>query len=417
MKLHSGNFAWQHNLHHPPKYKTLQQNLSCDCLVVGGGVSGALCAYLLAESGVNTVLIDKRTIASGSTLANTGLIQYSNDKTLTSLIYTFGEEQAVRFYQLCREAVDKLIKLGESLNKDARFHPRNSLYFASTEEDAGLLHKEYETLRKYNFPAEWWDKTLIAERFPFERPGAIYNVGDAEGNPYAFVHGLIAAAACMGLTVFENTELTGFEFRQDGVLCRAGKQNIRARHVIIATGYETRKFHKERGAYLTSSYVMVSEPAEHFDDWFERCLLWETARPYLYLRTTPDKRILIGGLDEPLTGGKLDESRYLHQGTCLLRKLHELFPDKRGLKADYTWGGVFGQSRDGLPFFGTHPSYPRCYFLEGYGGNGTVYSMIAAEMITDVLLGKVRPDMEWFSLTRTSKPTPETSSENPKNGN
>ncbi|GAA0133532.1 FAD-dependent oxidoreductase [Paenibacillus sp. YSY-4.3] len=414
MKLHSGNFVWQDTLHHPPQYETLQQNISCDCLVVGGGISGALCAYLLTESGINTALIDKRSIASGSTLANTGLMQYSNDKTLTSLIHTFGEERAVQFYHMCQEGVSKLLKLSQSLKAEARFLPRNSIYFASTEEDADLLHQEFETLRKYNFPVDWWDKAPIADRFPFEKPGAIYNTGDAEGNPFAFVHGLIEAASAMGLAVFENTEGAGFEFQQHGVLCRAGKHAIRARHVIFATGYETGAFHKERGAYLTSSYVMATEPAEHFDDWFERCLLWETARPYLYMRTTPDKRILIGGLDEPLPGGKLDENRHLHQGKRLVKKVHELFPEKRNLKAAYVWGGVFGQSRDGLPFIGTHPSYPRCYFLEGYGGNGTIYSMIAAEMLTDVLLGKDRPDMEWFSLTRTSKPAPAVGGASPK---
>lgn len=406
MKLHSGNFAWPDTLLHLPEYPALQQNISCDCLIIGGGISGALCAYLLAESGINAALIEKRAIAAGSTLANTGLMQYSNDKTLTSLIHTFGEEPAIRFYKMCREAVGKLLRLSQSLRSEAHFISRNSLYFASSEKDLNLLHEEYETLRKYRFPVEWWERTLIAERFPFEKPGAIYSYGDAEGNPFAFVHGLIEAAASKGVSVFENTEATGFEFRQDGVLCRAGEHAIHAKRIIFATGYESWQFRKERGSHLTASYVMVSEPVEHFDDWFERCLIWETARPYLYMRTTPDNRIMMGGLDESLPGGKLDEARFLHQGNVLLKKLHEMFPEKRQLKAAYSWGAIFGQSRDGLPFIGAHPSYPHCYFLEGYGGNGTVYSMIAAEMITDILTGKARPDMEWFSLTRTAKPSP-----------
>ncbi|WP_316246819.1 NAD(P)/FAD-dependent oxidoreductase [Paenibacillus ihumii] len=405
MKLHSGNFAWQEtNLPDTALYPALQQSLSCDCLIIGGGISGALCAYLLAESGINAVLIDKRTIASGSTLANTGLLQFTNDKMLTAMIHTFGEEPAVRFYGMCREAVDKLIRLSHSLGEEARFIHRSSLYYASTEEDTRSLYEEYHTLRKYRFPVEWWDAALIAERFPFHKPGAIFHHASAEGNPFAFVHGLIEAAISRGVAVFENTEATGFDFREHSVLCRAGKHMIQAKHVIFATGYETQQFHKAKGAYLTSSYVMVTEPVRQFNDWFERCLIWETARPYLYLRTTPDNRIMIGGLDEPLSGGKLDKARYLHQGEQLLKRLHGLFPDKRELKAAYAWGAVFGQSRDGLPFIGTHPEYPRCYFVEGYGGNGTVYSLIAAEMITDVIAGKARPDMEWFSLQRSSKP-------------
>lgn len=395
MELHSGKFLWTDTLRYLPEYPTLQQNIACDCLILGGGISGALCAYLLAESGIKAVLIEKRTIATGSTLANTGLMQFSNDKTLTSMINTFGEEPGVRFYKICQDAVNKLVKLSRNLRSEGtHFISRDSLYFASSEEDLLPLRQEFETLRKYNFPVEWWGEKDISTRFSFQKPGAIYNYGDAEGNPFAFVHGLIEAAASKGILVYENTEATGFEFQENGVLCRVGKHTIKAKHVIFATGYETQQFHKERGSYLTSSYVAVTNPVEHFDDWFKRCLIWESARPYLYMRTTPDNRIMIGGLDESLPGGKLNEERYLHQGQMLLQKLHDLFPDKRELKLEYAWGAVFGQSRDGLPFIGAHPSYPHCYFLKGYGGNGSVYSMIAAEMLTGMLKGEDRPEMQ-----------------------
>ncbi|WP_019638433.1 NAD(P)/FAD-dependent oxidoreductase [Paenibacillus fonticola] len=406
MKLHSGNLAWSHTNHPISAYPSLRQHLSCDCLIIGGGIGGALCAHLLADSHMDTVLIDKRTIASGSTLANTGLIQFSNDKTLTSMINTFGEKPAVRFYKMCQGAVGKLIRISQNLQQEARITPRNSLYLASSEADLSMLREEFTTLCRHHFPVEWWDRNMIAERFPFQKSGAIYSYCDGEGNPFAFVHGLIQAAAANGVSIFEQTEASGFKFLKDGVLCRAGDYTIRAKHVIFSAGYETQQFHKEKGAHLTSSFVMVTEPADHFDDWFERCLIWETARPYLYMRTTPDQRIMIGGLDEPLENDRLDEARHLHQGQVLLEKLHQLFPEKKHLQAAYAYGAVFGESRDGLPYIGPHPDYPHCYFLKGLGGNGAVYSMIAAEMITDVLTGKQRRDMDWFSLTRTSKPTP-----------
>ena len=44
---------------------------------------------------------------------------------------------------------------------------------------------------------------------------------------------------------------------------------------------------------------MVSEPLRDLWWWPDRCLIWETRRPYLYLRTTAEGRVITGGEDEP----------------------------------------------------------------------------------------------------------------------
>ncbi len=406
MKLHTGEPAWRKTLDPIPGYPALTSDTSCDCLIIGGGISGALCAYLLADQGMKTVLVDKNEVGSGSTLANTGILQYANDKTLTSFIHTFGEETAVHFYRLCKDSLNHLKELGRKLHPDLSPKERSSLYMASSDEDVSLLREEYENLRKYGFQVDWWNEEDFSGRFPFRKPGAIYTQGDAEINPFAFVHGLLEQAASKGLQIFEHTPITGWTFQSDGVMCRSGQLIVKAKHVILTTGYETQFLKREPGAYLTSTYAVATEPAAHFKDWHERCLIWETARPYLYMRTTPDGRIMAGGLDEPLSGSFLQEGREIHKGQELLGLIHEMFPEKAGLQAAYSWGAVFGETRDGLPYIGTHPNYPHCFFLEGYGGNGTVCSMLAAEMITDVLSGKPRTDMELFALTRSTKPVP-----------
>ncbi|MNC58339.1 Gamma-glutamylputrescine oxidoreductase [compost metagenome] len=126
----------------------------------------------------------------------------------------------------------------------------------------------------------------------------------------------------------------------------------------------------------------------------------------MYFRTTNDRRIIAGGKDEQLTGPLQRETRVLSQSQRLLEELEALFPEIKGVEAEFSWGGVFGTSHDGLPFIGPHPEYPHCYFIEGYGGNGTVYSMIAAELLSDILTGRARTELELFSLTRTAKPSP-----------
>ncbi|MGV2794806.1 FAD-dependent oxidoreductase, partial [Clostridium perfringens] len=84
MQLHTGHFYWHRNMERIPRNPAVTRHLSCDCLIIGGGISGALCAYLLGNRGVRSILVEKKRIASGSTLANTGILQYANAKTLTS---------------------------------------------------------------------------------------------------------------------------------------------------------------------------------------------------------------------------------------------------------------------------------------------------------------------------------------------
>ncbi|MFP3442602.1 FAD-dependent oxidoreductase, partial [Pantoea sp. SIMBA_133] len=82
------------------------------------------------------------------------------------------------------------------------------------------------------------------------------------------------------------------------------------------------------------------------------------------LRTTPDRRILIGGLDANLN----KKEKLEQQGQQLLNKLHELFPSIETSIA-FEWSAIFGSTKDGLPYIGKHPKYDGVYFMLGYGGN------------------------------------------------
>ncbi|WP_145146722.1 FAD-binding oxidoreductase [Paenibacillus xylanexedens] len=405
MDLVYGTPFWPSTFNSTFNYPALREDISCDCLIIGGGMGGALTSKLLSEKGVNTVVIDKRDIAQGSSSANTGLLQYTNDKTLTSCIHTFGEAKGVRFYELCREAMKQLTQIAGTLDTDPWFIPRTSLCFASSEDDVSLLEEEYQTLKHYGFEAELWNADKIKTHFPFSKPSALYTLGDAEVNPYRFVHALFESANKLGARIYGQTEMIHCEYDEDGVVCHTSNGKIRASKVIFAAGYETQDIKKDRGAYLKTTYAIATKPLHDLKEWFEHSMIWETARPYLYMRTTPDGRIIAGGLDEEIPREDQREIRAKHRGDTLLEEVRSYFP-LDGLAVDYAWGAVFGNTNDGLPLIGTHPDYPHSYFVEGYGGNGTVYSMIAASLITDAITGKQNPDMDLFSLTRTSKPSP-----------
>lgn len=409
MILNKGNLAWPTTLEPIPTYPLLEEDVTCDILIIGGGMGGALLAHTLSERHLNTVLLEKRVIAGGSSSGNTGLLQCFNDKTLTSIINTFGEEIGVTFYQMCEKAIRNLVEVASRLQLDSQLIPRSSLYYASSEDDVMMLQEEYETLRKYGFQTEYWDQARIESSFPFSKPAALYTRGDAEVNPFRFVHALIQAATQSGVTVFEHSEAIRYEYTNEGVICHTQTNRVFAKKVIYTMGYETQEMKPDSNALLKTSYAILTSPINDLSGWHERCMMWETARPYLYMRTTPDNRITAGGLDEHMVDPEEREGRIIHKSEILLNEIRTLFPQYHDLKADYAWASVFGSTHDGLPLIGPHPRYPNSYFIEAYGGNGTVYCMIAAELLGNILTGKDRSELEMFSLTRTNKPSPSAS--------
>ncbi len=406
MKLISGLVPWERTLPHFPVYPVLDGDITCDCLIVGGGMGGAMASYRLSSSGANTVLIDKHAVGKGSTSANTGLLQVANDKSLTSCMNTFGADNGLLFYKLCRKAIGDILKLPGTLDIDPHIIPRSSLLYASFPEDVAALKLEHDHLAAHGFDTEFWEEDKIRAHYSFAKPAAIYSKGDAETNPFRMLHSLIHKACASGVRVYEHTKASHFEFGPQGVTCYTETGRIFANQVIFAMGYETQEMKKDRGAELIHTYAIMTQPLKNLPHWHEQSLIWETARPYLYFRTTNDGRIIAGGKDERLTDPGQSEARVRSQSQRLLEELEALFPEIKGLSAEFAWGGVFGISHDGLPFIGPHPDYPHCYFIEGYGGNGTVYSMIAAELLADTLAGISRPELELFSLTRTSRPSP-----------
>jgi len=401
MSLHYGSLFWPKSVPEPARFPELRDHLRKRAVIVGGGMSGTVCGYVLAANGIETVLIEQQRIGSGSTSANTGLLQYANDKMLSDFILTLGETDAVLFYRACKQAAEKIGDIAENLPRDAEFKRRSSLYYASGPQDEHTLLKEYEMLAKHGFDAEWWDGNRIAEHFPFRRSAAIVTRGDAEVNPYVFVLALAEVAAKSGLEIYEGTKLLSVRPSNDGYVVETGGGRIETEHVIYAVGYTPET---AGGRWLKTklyrSYAIVTAPLPSLAQWHERFLIWETARPYLYLRTTGDNRIIVGGLDENVRQPVSSEKELRARSMRLLSELHRLFPDFSS-EIRYEWNATFGESADGLPWIGEDPDRPGQHYCLGYGGNGAIYSYLGAEILRDRILGLpnpiariVRPDRE-----------------------
>jgi Glycine/D-amino acid oxidases (deaminating) len=392
VKLHYGSLYWPSTRPNPPAYPQLLEPVRCHALVIGGGMSGIACGYTLVRSGIDAVLIEQGTIASGSTAANTGLLQYSNDIMLSELAKQIGDEDAVEFYRACKNAVEQLVQVANGLPRDVDLKRRSSFYFASSESDLPSLRREHEMLDRHGFGVEWWDADRIESVFPFRKSGAIVTHGDAELNPFLFVTSLAESAAQAGLRIYEKTSALSVEGDKGNFIVRTNHGEIHAEHIVYAVGYTPESAGDARvNARFTRTYAIATKPIRHsLSNWHQRFMLWETARPYLYLRTTNDDRIIVGGLDENNRQPVLTDTDLKQRSRRLLTELRLLFPDLEA-EAEYEWCGTFAESADNLPWIGEDPGTPGRYYALGYGGNGTIYSAIAARLIRDDIMGIKHP--------------------------
>lgn len=399
MKIHNGSLYWPTTTK-PFKPKGVHEKRELyDVVIVGSGMSGSLTALALAESGLKVAILDKREIATGSSSANTGLLQYSNDIMLHELIGQIGEKDAVRFYQLCYESMDYIENIARDLPFEVDFFRRPSICFASDENDVEKIKAEYDTLKKYGFPCDYWGRNEMAEKMPFSKHGALVTFGDAEINPLKFVHGVLTKLEELGVHLFPFTEVLDV-FEDNGTLeIRTSGPLFFANHVVYTTGYETTPVGERIGADINRSYAFVSNPIPNFSDWYEQALIWETNRPYLYIRSTVDGRLIVGGLDEDDPEAPESEEIIQQRAEKLLEQAKILFP-AYNIQIDYAYAASFGESIDNIPFIGEHPTKKNHFYLLGYGGNGTVYSMLGSLILKDLIIGNRNEDAELVQLER-----------------
>ena len=381
-------------------YPPLRENLSCDVVVLGGGISGALVAERLAREGLKVVVLDKRHVGAGSTSASTALLQYEIDTPLVELTKMYGQADAERAYWLCHESIDAIEGLVRSLGLEEIFQRKPSVYLASRRGDVKFLEQEGAARRAAGIEVEFIDRAEVARRFSFEREGALVSKQAAQLDCYKFTHALLARAVKQGARIFDRTTVEKHEPEETGVRLTTDRGFVvTAGHAIFAGGYESQEFLPKKVVSLKSTYAFATEPLEEFPGWWERCLIWETAKPYMYLRTTDDGRALMGGEDDDFRNPVRRDALVDRKTAKLAKKFGEMFPQIE-LDVAYRWAGTFGETKDGLAYIGAVRQMPRCFFVLGFGGNGITYSAIAADIIRDELMGKMNADARLFRFDR-----------------
>ncbi|MBE6674624.1 MAG: FAD-dependent oxidoreductase [Ruminococcaceae bacterium] len=364
------NSIWKENCD-IPVFPAIDKDISTDVLIIGGGICGILCAYMLQKNNIDYVLVEAERICSKTTANTTAKITSQHGMIYGKISKNLGIDAARLYYEANENAIKKFKYLCKDI--DCNFKETDSYVF--TLNDKEKIEKEYSYLREIGIDAE-----LIYDfDIPFDAKCGIKFKKQASFNPLKFI-----SAICKNLIIYENSrvgEMIGTQAIVNG-------HKISANKVIVATHFP---FINKHGLYFLKMYQHRSYALALKSDYDLNGMYVNDTKYGLSLRRYGEY-IILGG--EGHRTGKKSEA---WQG--LERLANKYFP---GDKIVYKWATQDCMTLDGIPYIG---NYSRCtpdlYVATGFNKWGMTSSMVAAELLCDLIMGKDNKYKDLFSPSRS----------------
>jgi glycine/D-amino acid oxidase-like deaminating enzyme len=348
---------------------------------------------------MDVIVVDARIPGSGSTAASSALLMFDLDLSLTDLADAIGLPNAELAYRLSLDALHLTEELCRRV-ADCGFARRQSLNLASRRRAVRGLRAEAELRAGAGFSTELWTEEEVRERAGIVAEAAMLSPEGAVVDALRFTRGLLHQADAAGARIYGRTMVTELEC---GTRVRAGTNSegsIDAGIVVLATGYELPAGVEAPTVRVHSTYMVITEPTIRSAG-LDGFLCWDTNRPYFYLRTTDDRRIMIGGADLRFRDPATRDSLLPTRAKRLTGRLRQLLGESPPPIA-FSWTGTFADTTDGLPLIGAHPTMPNVLLALGYGGNGITFSALAAEMLDHRIRGLAHRGDRLFAPDRPS---------------
>ena len=354
-----------------PHFDALDGNKKTDILIIGGGITGILCAYKLKNAGVDCMLVEADETCGGITKNTTAKITLGHGLIYDKMIKCFGEDKARHYAEAQFKAIKEYTRLCKDIDCD--FEMRDNYVYSLN--DAKKIEKEVAALNRIGVKADCSE----ASELPFSVVGAVRVENQAQFHPLKFLY-----AIAKDLPIYEHTKVT--ELMQHKAKTNHGE--ITFKKLIIATHFPMLNKHGlyPLKLYQHRSYVIALENAQSVDGMYV-----DESDTGLSFRNYGDL-LLLGG------GGH----RTGKDGGCW----HELeaFARKHYKNAEIVgkWATQDCMTLDDVPYIGQYAkSTPDVFVATGFNKWGMTNAMVAAELLCDLVQGKSNPYAAVFDPSRT----------------
>lgn len=391
------------------QYPWMDGNVRTQACVIGGGLTGTLCALRLAREGAQVTLLTQRPIGHGLTSRMLPVSLCDCGRSPRAFARRAGRDATARMLRLTQQAADDLEDICRDFSGGAGFARRDCVIYAAGETDADQLRRDCEEYLRAGVELLEMNRSAFGSAFAFPAHGAVVLPnGAVEADPYLLAQYAAAHAADMGAIIFENTKAERISSLPDGGVSvfTSTRRTVTADCVVIAAGASCSEILTGMTAGRTR-YIAASRPVRSFCGWPGRCAIRSYSEPDIICASSPDGRLVISSAASPGADSRerlRDALRLPAAGHRRYTELEDaaryLFPEAGVSKFDAGWTIRGARTADGLPIVGRTRSHPGCVFAVSGGEEGALASTLLSRVAVDEALGREPEEIRLFTPGR-----------------
>ncbi len=381
-------------------YPALEEDITADVAIIGGGMAGIVTAWLLVEKGLRVVIIDADRIISGTSGHTTAKITSQHALIYDNIKTKLGEEMAKQYVEANETAIKIISDLVEKNNIDCDFQRTDAYVYTQEDKYVEKILREIEAASSLGIEAEYRDKIDL----PIEIKVAECFRNQAQFHPRKFLLALADKFVERGGQIFENTRAVDVQEGSKAVVLTENGKKVTAENVILASHYP---FYDKPGLYFTRlyperSYILCIK----IKDSYPGGMYISAEDPGRSLRSVPSgegELILVGG-EHHKTGHGDNMAKHYEN---LLQFADRVFEVEDVL---YRWSAQDYTTADEIPYAGRLTSKtPNIYVATGFRKWGMTNSVAAARVISDLI---TTGNSSWHDVYNPSRFTPAASAKN-----
>jgi gamma-glutamylputrescine oxidase len=359
----------------------LSGDVEVEACVIGAGVAGLSCARRLARHGIETLVLERDTVAGGASGRNGGFLLAGLAPFHNDAVELYGRDYARRVYARTLAVQEEMYALAAELGVGDAVRKVGSLRVSSSDEEAEHVRRHAAALREDGFPAELVERDELPPVLRRSAWNACLTDHDGSLQPARWIRALAREVERAGVRIHERSAV---RTPVEGTLILE-RGSVRARHVIVAAdgalpalvpAYDGRV----RARRL---HMVATEPLS------ERVVdqLVYARWGYEYFQQRPDGRILAGGFGD--LDGPASYTDSAGADPAIWERIERYLREEVGVEAPIThrWTGTVGYSEDRRPFVGPVPGREGLWVAGGYSGHGNVPGFLAGQELGDMVTG------------------------------
>ena len=377
------------------RFSALGANLDCDVAVVGGGLAGLSAAIELADRDFSVVLLEAREVGWGASGRNGGQVIAGLACEQSTIEQQLGEAGSRKVWNMTLEALRLIGERRERFGIDCDWQPGYLSVAIGARKARELQAWQQHMQRAYGYDTQW----IAPQDLPqwIASPRFHSGVHDPLGghlHPLKYSLGLARAAAGLGVQIHENSAVVAIE-PGSTVRVRTATGCVSASHVLLAGNVYLNGLAPmlERRIMPVGTYIVASQ---RLDPALARSLVpsqsavCDTNFVLDYFRPTVDQRVLYGGRVSYSTATPMNLA------SSMQARMARTFPQLRGTKVEFAWGGFVDISMNRAPDFGRLPNtdargsakaHSNVYYLQGFSGHGLALTGLAGRLVAEAIAG------------------------------